>query len=491
MMTGAAWMIGMRWGMRGLGIISTAILARLLTPEDFGVVAMAMIFVAIVYAFQDFGIDMAIIRLREVTDAHYHTAWTISLIAGAGLAVILVALAPVTAAFFDDPRVQPVMWAFASLPVLQGMVNIRTADFRRNLDFAREFRFNLVVRVLGVAASIVFALWLRDYWALVFGMIASGLLRVIVSYVMIPVAPRLSLAAGRELWAFSGWIQLRSVGQTLGLKVDQILIGRVLGTGQLGGYNVCYEITNMATNEIVMPIGRSLLPGYAKIVDDKERLRRAFEKVLSAHIILAFALGGGLFLVSPSLVPILLGAQWLDYIPVFQVLALSGACIAVASGPGPLLIAVGAVRGLAMVGLLQVALAVGIMGAIVVFDGGLEEIAMGRVGVSAAYAMALVVLAIRLTGVEPVHTLRLFARPAAATILMAIAVNGLTSVEPDASAFVLLPLQVVSGALVYCAAIAGLWALSGQPEGAEKDLMEQLGARLEALRRSRGWRSET
>ncbi|MGB8275104.1 MAG: lipopolysaccharide biosynthesis protein [Alphaproteobacteria bacterium] len=481
-MRGAIWLVGVRWLLRGLGLISISVLARLLTPADFGIVAMAMIVVALVDVMRDFGIDMALIRLRDIELRHYHTAWTLALGAGLVSATLLLMTAPVAAWYFDDHRLRTVISVLALVPVLSGLENIKTVDFRRNFNFRGEFVFNLVSRVISVGASIALALWLRSYWALVYGTLAQACIRLAVGYAMVPFLPRLSLRAARELWSFSVWILVRSISQIVTTKIDQIVIGRLFGATDLGGYNTGREITSMATLEVVLPLGRALLPGYAKILGESGRLQRAYEKVLSFHFIIGLPLGVGFSLVAHDLVPLLLGHQWLGFIPVFQVLALAGGITAVGSAAGPLLIATGEVRTLALITWAELGISLLVVGAIAAGGGHIVALAWGRLGISAIVAVAFVAVSAGVLGLSALRAAQLLIRPIGAVTAMAgavVAANLATGPSPWFSLLV----EVVTGAAVYGCALFVLWTAMGRPEGAEKDILEELAGLRRLARR--------
>ena len=173
MARGSAVMIVMRWSMRLIGVVSTMILARLLTPLDFGVVAMATIFVGFIELFSLMSFDLALIRIPEPDREDYDTAWTLQAILGAVLTLLILAFAPVAAWYFNEPRLAIVVRLLAGNSFLQGLSNIGLADFRKNLDFQRDLRFNVYSRLIVFVATMAVAFPLRNYWALVTGLIVE------------------------------------------------------------------------------------------------------------------------------------------------------------------------------------------------------------------------------------------------------------------------------------------------------------------------------
>lgn len=225
---GAAWMVLFRLLDRLVGLASTVILARLLLPSDFGVVAMAMSVIGLIELATAFSFEIALIQKPDPQRVHFDTAWTLNVLLAAGGALVTVALAHPTAAFYGEPRLAPMMWAIAAAWLVSGFENIGIVEFRRQMDFAREFRFLATKRCAAFVVTLTAAFALRSYWALVIGMAAGRVFGVLLSYAMHPFRPRPSLAASRELFGFSGWMLANNVANAV---VGQVhLGGRVRGS---------------------------------------------------------------------------------------------------------------------------------------------------------------------------------------------------------------------------------------------------------------------
>ena len=131
----------MRWAMRALGLFSTVIVARILSPEDFGVVAIALIAVGLLETVAYLGVDLSLIKDQSAGRDEFDTAWTIQLLQGGLIALLLFACSPLAASFFNEPRAQAVIAWLALRPILEGFQNIGLVTFRRDLKFSQEFRF--------------------------------------------------------------------------------------------------------------------------------------------------------------------------------------------------------------------------------------------------------------------------------------------------------------------------------------------------------------
>ena len=173
MLKGSLWMVTMRWAVRGLGFINTIILVRLLQPSDFGVLAIATIISGFFEIFSETGQRLAIIRHPDPSREVLNSAWTVQVAICTALAAMVWLAAPLAQAFFNEPHAPSVVRLLALRAFLMGFENIGTVVFRRDLNFAREFRYNVYQRLATVAITVALAITLRNYWALAIGMVAG------------------------------------------------------------------------------------------------------------------------------------------------------------------------------------------------------------------------------------------------------------------------------------------------------------------------------
>lgn len=473
LLSGAVWMVAMRWLIRLLGLLNTFILVRLLTPTDFGTVAMAMIVVAFMQALNDMGLDMALIRTPELTEEHYHSAWTLTFLLGLLNSLILLGLAPFAAEFYEKPELLLILQIMAILPVMNGMNNIRLADFRRELKFKKEFTYNVMSRIIAFPISISLALYFRNYWALVAGMLIHQFVMLCMGYIVRPFRPRICFNKFKELFGFSIWVQVRSLGNTIAQRIDQLYIGKMLGASELGGYQVSQDITNMATDELILPVGRALLPGYAKIQQDQEALRAFFYNVFSISMILSLALGGGLFAISADLVPALLGESWVIFTNTFQILALASGLNGITSATGPILVALGKVKVLAISVWCRTLLSVLALSMVLASSGGLVTISLARLAVTISLLIGLLTVTLISIRGRWQDALRPLPRAILSTLLMIMAVFTLQ----DSGLFniwIRLILEVILGGSVFLGTLFGLWWCSGCPNSVEQLILTRL-----------------
>lgn len=485
LMRGATWMVAMRISVRFLGFLNVTVLARLLMPEDFGLIAMAMIVVGLLNTFYEIGTETAIIRLPDARPEHYNSAWTLGIIMGALVSTTLMLIAPLGAEYFSDPRVETVIRAIGVIPFISSFQNIGVVDFRKKLRFSEDFRFNVLAQVFGIAITITLAFVLRNYWALVAGSIAKSVFRLGLSYFLHDFRPRLSLVKVHEILSFSIWITVRNIGAFLAKRTDQFIVGTLFGARDMGGYFLSLEISTILTTEAVLPFERALMPGYAKLAHDKPRLERAFTNVMGFVTLVAIPLGFGLSVVAADFVVVVLGEKWQFISPLMQIIAISSAALAITTASGTFLMTTGRVHVWAILTWCQFAI-LAVLLWFVAYGGSLEKIAWARVFASVSFLLLQTFITSRYVSGGYWRLISPMIRPLVAGLIMVFAVQALHA-ESIQYPVVRLMMDAFAGALVYGLSVLVLWRLAGLPEGIESELISRLpqsvGSKL-----PRGWR---
>lgn len=479
---GSAWMVAMRWAIRSVGLVSTVVLARLLAPDDFGVVAMAMVAVAILQSFTQSGVDLALLRADEPTREHYDAAWTLEIIQGIALAVALFATAPLVAGQFEDPRVTEVIRALSVAGLIGGFQNIGVVNFRRTLDFRREFRFGVFKKLSSFVVTIAAALWLRNYWALVIGQVAGRLAEVVLSYVMSDYRPRLALARIREIWGFSRWLVLARFTMLVNRQFDRWVVGTIGGAGAMGNYFIAQDFASSPSDEVVAPMARAAFPVYSRLRADPAGLADALRRMLASVAAITFATGLGIAAVAEDFVYVVLGPKWSGAVPLMPWLGLFAAVYGVVRTLDTFLIATGRERLSSLVALAYAIAVVPVLW-FAGQGGGVDAIAATK----ALTVFALVGILARVVASTPPLALgavwsacwpSVFAATA-----MFLSVRGLQSFWDVGGHFPGLCRDVIVGAVVYIGVGLLTWVARGRPAGIEQDLIDTLGR---ALRRASG-----
>lgn len=478
---GAAWMMGFRLAERTLGIVSTIILARLLIPEDFGLVAMAMSIIALIELASVFGFDTTLIRHEDPKRQQFDTAFTLNAVLGLLCGGTMLLCARPTAAFYGEPRLVDLISVLALAWAIQGFENVGTVMFRRDLQFHREFILRAGTRVLSFCATLIAALTLRSYWALIIGMITGRIAMVALSYIMHPYRPRFSLRASRELFSFSVWLFFTNILEFLNNRLSSFVIGRMSGSYSLGLYTIAYEIGTLPTSELLAPVNRAIFPGFARMAHDLDQLRAGFLDVLGVTILFCVPAAFGIAAVAEPLVLVVLSAKWAGVIPLLQVLALLGAAAAITGANISVYYALGRPNIVTALNAAQLVILVPSM----IFAGlqfGAIGVAWAELGATLAILPVSIAVAVRVTGIRLSQLASRTWRPVSASILMFVTVRELMihmGSPPVGPPEVLrLAVGVGVGVAMYIGIVLGLWYVSGRGPGAETRLLDVARAKL-------------
>lgn len=483
---GAGWVVAWRMSTRLLGLVSTLALVRLLAPSDFGLVALAAAFAVSLDICLALGVEEQIIRADRPTRRLYDTAFTANLLRGAVVGALVAVAAAPAARFFGDPRLEEVLFALAVSALLSGLANIGAVDFRRELRFEREFVMQILPRLVGMATTIGLAFLLRNHWALVFGIFVNRLGVVAMSYALHPYRPRLSLAAWREFAGISAWSWALSVASVVKDRADSLVLGRVLGPTAVGVYTVGVEVSTLAASELVDPICRACMPGFAASRREGEDGGGTdYLRILALLLVLTLPAGVGISLVAAPVVVLGFGFAWLAAVPVIAVLGVASVLTPLGNVSTAMLNAHARLGQLFGVTVSAAALRVSLLLLLTPLLG-VAGAAMAVAGAVLAEHLVLVVLAFRLLRLRAMRLLPVLWRPVLAAGAMAALLwsTGFGWAPPPRSAALAagqLAASIGLGALVYVGALGLLWTLAGRPAGAEADLLGLLRRMLGRL----------
>ena len=320
---GAGWTIGWRLATRLIGFISTLILVRLLTPEDFGIVSISIGFFQALDLVAGFGIEGAIIRADRADRLVYDAGFTINVVRGLATSIVLSASAIPIAHFFGNMHLVAVIYVLAAAWAMSAFQNVGIVEFRRNLAFDMEFKIQIIPRVLALAVTIPAAFIWHSHWALIGGIVATRVITVILSYIMHPYRPRLGVAGMKYIFGFSFWEWLIGMLNLVGGRADTIIIGRLLGAGAVGVYGVGGEIAALPSSEIVAPLCRVLFSGFVADRREGNDGSETMLRVLSLLALVTFPLSVGLSLVAYPVIKLGFGGAWVGAVPLVQVLGIS------------------------------------------------------------------------------------------------------------------------------------------------------------------------
>ncbi len=324
---------------QGLRFISMIVLARLLFPEDFGIVAMAIIVTELVLRMGDLGFGEAIIQRKEVTASHLSTAFWTGLAFGLVFCTVTVAISPFVADFFGNELVGPILAVSSLAFVIAPLRSVHSSLLRKRLQF---FRFSIGeigqgVTYLAVAVPLAFAGF--GVWSLVLGNLASHLALAILRWALCRWHPSImfSLKSLRDLWGFGSNLTGSRVVQYLTERLDYLIIGIFLMPAALGFYNLGHRTAGFVATGLWMTVGRVAFPAFSIVQDEDERLRRGFTKSVTYLCLIVLPLFVGLAIVAPELVKVVFGQKWTAAILPMQILCIMAAIASISVTVGPVL----------------------------------------------------------------------------------------------------------------------------------------------------------
>jgi lipopolysaccharide exporter len=318
------WNLGSNWLSKGLGVIKMIILARLLSPQDFGILGLAIVSLNILKVFSEIGMESALIQRDKIGKEELDTAWTLSILRGAALFVLLFLGGGWIALYFGAPVLEPVLKLLAFTFLLEGWTNIGIVFFQKELAFKKKVILELAADIGGTVVAVGFALWLRNVWALVAGSLMYGVIRCLYSYRLHSYRPRLywSWPIAKPMLSFGKYIFWISVMTFIVTNADNVLVGKLLGLTMLGFY--AFNISNTPVTSLAGIIAQVFFPAYAQIKNDPLRIDEAFRKTFEVTMVILLPLTSMMIILAPGFTALFLGQKWLPMIPALQVLCFYG-----------------------------------------------------------------------------------------------------------------------------------------------------------------------
>jgi PST family polysaccharide transporter len=324
---GLAWSGFTQVGGQVATLVVTIILMRLLSPQDFGLIAMVLVFTGFAMFFTDMGFGAALVQKMDVEQRHKNAVFWISVAVGALLTLIFAAVAPYIASFYGVPELQPIVVVISLIFFINSLGTITESLVEKAMDFRTLAIAQLTSTVLCGLVAIYLALSGSGVWSLVAMYVVNAIVYVVVVWILAPWRPEFSLqlSAVRDLSKFgTDWL-----GATIFYywtrNGDNLLIGRYLGSAPLGIYSRSYAILLMPVTQIAGVISNVMFPALSAIQNDVERVRALYLQSISVISLAAFPCTLGLLVVSRPFVLTLFGDEWAGMIPLVQVFSILGA----------------------------------------------------------------------------------------------------------------------------------------------------------------------
>jgi O-antigen/teichoic acid export membrane protein len=324
--TGVIWSATQKWGVRIISFLVMVILARLVAPNAFGLVAYATVFINFAQIFVDQGFSDAIVQFPNLEDDHLDTAFWISILTGAFLTTGTFLASGVIAKGFHEPDLVPVLKWLSPVFIVSALSSVQQSLLRRHIAFKSLSIRSLIATVASAIVSITMAFLGFGVWSLVAKLLVEGVVGTIALWQVSTWRPHFHLSRRRfrELFSFGINIVGGNFVDFLSTNADNFLIGYFLGTLALGYYSLAYNLLIVLTDLLVTVPNVVAFPIFSKIQNDQNRYKSAFYEVTQLQSLMAFPVFLGLLVVAPEAIRVLYSDKWATSIPVVQVLMLTG-----------------------------------------------------------------------------------------------------------------------------------------------------------------------
>lgn len=406
---------------RGLGLISTLALARLLTPNDFGIVAIVSITLALFEVLSGTGSIQYITQKQDVTDDDLNTAWSIDIILKSTLWLFFIGATPYIADFYDNFALTDAFYVVSFVLIIKACGNPGIILFHRDLEYRKLFWLTLIQKLVSFGVVMIVAFITPSYWAIIWGDLVAAIVMSIGSYVSHPFRPRLNLSKIREQWSFSQWILFKGLLGFFRAQVDTILVSKLFSAGQLGKYHLVRGVAVMPATEIILPAVQPLLAAFAKSKFNPPQLAYQVRLAFLAIGLVISPICFFMWNYSGPIVDVLLGSQWNN---TYALMAYFSILLFTSSMGQPLnscCMALGRVKPLFYYDLISV---VCISGLLFFFPGeSLEDFAFRRSLLGIVFTSLLFIYTARIVNISIFRTFSLLLPVLACAHLSAIVIN--------------------------------------------------------------------
>lgn len=316
------WQAFQMGGVKALYMIRLLVLAILLTPEDFGLIAIALSATGFLMNMTNFGLISAAVQAENMDSTKYDAVWTFDLTRAIIVTTLTILFAPLIARIFAEPLAIPLIQLLAFRPLIESMMSIRVAALNRDLTFRPLAFLKIIEAVFNTVISIALA---KTYgvWAMVFGMLGGATSMVIASYILAPYRPRIyyNWPSVRPLIKFGGWLLMTSVIAMAGNFGLRIILSRQVGAEGLGLYFLAAQLAFLPSEVASEVVGTVAFPLFARLQSSLKQAARAFQAILTGLMALLYPISALIIVLSPTLVQDILGSKWEGTVPLIQILA--------------------------------------------------------------------------------------------------------------------------------------------------------------------------
>ncbi|MCA9628646.1 MAG: lipopolysaccharide biosynthesis protein [Myxococcales bacterium] len=324
-------------------LVTSIVAARVLELRDFGLFGAAMLVLAILDQFSQTGFESALVQKSDDPKSFLNVTFTWHLLRGLLMSGILLVAAPLVSRWYDEPALFSLLLCLSLAPLINGIRNVGTVYFTRQLDFRTIFLIKISQTLLRLVVFLPAVLYFRNVWALVISQLMGAIVGVVISYVAHPYRPRLEWDREklRELVAYGKWLTGLAWLIFVITQGDDIFVSKYLGIVALGVYQYAYKLSNTPATAITHVVGGIAMPMYSRLQDAPEERKAAFIKVMRLTLFLAGPVSVFIYFAVPDVVAFVIGEKWAPAIPLVRILVLGGVVRSFAALAGPVFAATG------------------------------------------------------------------------------------------------------------------------------------------------------
>lgn len=368
-----------------LSIGATMVLGRLLRPTDYGLIGMVVVVTGFVSMFKDLGLSAATVQSEEITSVQVSTLFWMNVALSVGVGLLTIALAPAVAWFYGEPRLTPITMMYAFGFLFGGLTVQHEALLHRQMRFAAQAACEIVALLVTIAVTITLAWRGVGYWALVGGHLTTSFIYMVGIWAVCRWRPgRPARASGvRPLLRFGGNLTGFGVVNFFARNLDNMVIGRVWGSQQLGLYTKAYQLLTLPIDQINSPITTVAVPALSRLNDSPERYRRAYLRMIEKIAVLTMPGIALLIATADWVVLVILGPQWTEAGHIFAALGVAALIQPIANTTGWLFISQGRTHDM---------FRYGVVASTVIVAAILAGLPWGALGVATVYAVVWVTI---------------------------------------------------------------------------------------------------
>lgn len=338
---GVSWIGLLKFSIKTVGFIEAIILARILTPEQFGAYGVALLALGLLEVLTETGVNTVLIQ-EQHGDEYISSAWVVSILRGIFIMGLLLLATPLIASFFHSQKSLFLLYLISIVPFLRGFINPSVMKLQKNMMFGKDFWYRFTILVIDTTVSITVTYLTKNPIGIVFGLLAGVFLELLLSFIIIAPLPTFSFkkAYVSTLFHKGKWVTASGIFDYLFFNTDNIIVGRLMGAAPLGLYQLAYSLSVVPLTELSNVFVHVTFPIFIKISTDISRLRKGYFKTVITIFLLTFPYVLVLIFL-PHIFIFILGEKWSGIVPVLPILGILGIIKAVAGSSASLFLSEG------------------------------------------------------------------------------------------------------------------------------------------------------